>query len=79
MRQMARQLICDICKKPTSRLVAKLFLSPRNGRSSWNNYVAHADVGECCGSKIPEIARWQKRATQGTPTKKRTQRARTDA
>lgn len=62
---MAKALICDVCRKPTNRIVAKLYLAPKNGgRNDHSNYTAHADVGECCGSRVPQMARWQRRVRQ---------------
>lgn len=64
MGSVARAVIvvCDVCKKPTKRLVAKLFLTPRNDNNgAWNDYQFHADVGECCSSKVLQDIRWTKR------------------
>lgn len=58
---------CDICRKPTPRIVAKLFYGPIIKGSSnaiHSNYTHHLDVGECCGggsSKILKLFNWQKR------------------
>ena len=63
---MARVLICDICKRPTNRIVAKLFLSPKNGkgRGDHGDYTGYAEVGECCGAKEAERITWRKRKNQ---------------
>ena len=61
---MAKSLVCDVCRKPTKRIVAKLFLSPKQGRGDHSNYTAHANVGECCGSRVVELVHWQKRVKQ---------------
>jgi len=47
-------LRCDICKKPTRRIVAKLHYIPMNGlsRSAHSNYTHRADVGECCKERL---------------------------
>jgi hypothetical protein len=63
---MAKALVCDRCGTPTARIVAKLFLPPKNGRSDHSYYTAHADIGECCGSIVAakDFVRWQKRKKQ---------------
>lgn len=63
--KLAKQLVCDACGRPTNRLVAKLFLAPRNGRNDHSNYTAHADIGECCAARITEQFKWQKRKKRG--------------
>jgi hypothetical protein len=71
---MARRTDCDICGKPTNRVVAKIYLSPagENGKSQmWRqDYTAHADVGECCASQIiPKTKiRWQPRKKRDKKT-----------
>lgn len=47
-------LRCDVCKKPTKRIVGKLHFIPVNGlaRSAHSNYTHHADVGECCKDRL---------------------------
>jgi hypothetical protein len=48
-------LLCDVCRKPTKRIVGKLNfipMIPGVSRSAHSNYSHHADVGECCKSKI---------------------------
>ena len=47
---MSRQVVkfCDICRKPTNRIVAKIQWIPATERVTHSNYSHHADVGECC-------------------------------
>lgn len=56
---------CDICKKPTEQIVAKLNyipLIPNGGRQRANsNYSHHADVGACCGKKLLKLFNFQER------------------
>lgn len=54
---MARKMdyVCDVCKKPTKRIVGKLFFTPMISgvsRGVHSNYSHHADVGECCKKKL---------------------------
>lgn len=63
---MARELRCDICKRPTQRVVAKLYFTPtipgvQNGVHS--NYSHHADVGICCKDKLLRGFNFRKRTT----------------
>lgn len=65
---MARNtVICDICRKPCERVVAKLFIAPvKEGetRKTHSDYTAHADVGECCAVRFvgsASIVKWTKR------------------
>lgn len=61
---MARVQMCDVCGKPTERVVVKLYKAPKeNSRSDHSRYKAHADVGACCVTKINEI-QWQERQTK---------------
>lgn len=73
-----RAIVCDVCRKPTKRIVAKMYLSPKNGhKNDHSNYTAHADVGECCGAKVLADVRWVKRVRQAPKpktAKKRQQR-----
>lgn len=57
---MARSRTCDVCRQE-AEIVAKLYLTPANTRSDHNNYTAHIDVGQCCLTKVHQLARWQKR------------------
>lgn len=59
---MARNNVtCDLCGKPTERVVAKLYLSNRTGgKNDHANYTAHADVGECCMGLVVKF-KWQRR------------------
>jgi hypothetical protein len=46
---------CDICKKPTTKIVGKLNyvpVIPGVSRSTHSNYSHHCDVGECCKSRL---------------------------
>lgn len=61
---MASVHVCDVCRRPTKRIVFKLFLADKTNGSiekGHSDYGAHADVGECCGSKISGEIRWTKR------------------
>jgi hypothetical protein len=59
-------LRCDICRKETTRIVGKLHFIPINGlsRSAHSNYTHHADVGECCKSKLLNGFSFRKRMTR---------------
>lgn len=65
---MARsiELHCDICGKPTTRIIGKLHFIPINGlsRSAHSNYTHHADVGECCKDRLLHGFRFRKRMTK---------------
>jgi hypothetical protein len=63
---MARVLQCDICRKPTEAVVAKMFFGPLSRGSAkayHSNYSHHLDVGVCCAEKIQKLFGWQKRVT----------------
>lgn len=65
---MAREvkITCDICRRPTDRIVAKLFLGPiipGVNRAVHSNYTHHADVGECCEKKLLKAFNFKKRMT----------------
>lgn len=64
---MGRRLLktCDICRKETERVVAKLHWIPADGKKSLthSNYTAHADVGECCAQKLKMLISFQDRMT----------------
>lgn len=53
---MARELRCDICKRPTTELVGKLFYTPLTRGQGANSFHAryshHADVGSCCAERL---------------------------
>jgi hypothetical protein len=59
-------LRCDVCKKPTERIVGKLHFIPVNGlsRSAHSNYTHHADVGECCKERLLHGFAFRKRMTR---------------
>lgn len=66
---MARQttLMCDVCRKPTRRIVAKLHYIPRIpgvNRGVHSNYTHHLDVGECCKTKLLKGFNFRKRMTK---------------
>lgn len=59
-------LRCDICRKPTERIVAKLFYGPiisGVNRAVHSNYTHHADVGVCCHKKILRLFNFKQRMT----------------
>ena len=67
---MARemQLRCDVCKKPTSQIAAKLLYIPLTPNGSGrqrahSNYSHHADVGVCCAKKLLHVFSFQERTT----------------
>lgn len=66
---MARNetLVCDICKRPTEKLVGKLFYAPtsraRSRKAFHNNYEMHLDVGVCCEEKLKRTFNWRQRLT----------------
>lgn len=69
---MSRPIICDRCKRPCDRIVAKVFLAMkvprvRSNRSDHNNYHLHADIGECCVSEVVKSTfKWTKRKKVGS-------------
>ena len=57
---------CDICGKPTEKVVAKLFFTPMIAgvnRAVHSNYSHHADVGVCCQPRLLRSFKFQKRLT----------------
>lgn len=64
---MAKQFTCDVCRKITDEIVAKLFLTPmvrgRGGNSFNSNYTHHLDVGVCCSDRLMKGFNWQERQT----------------
>lgn len=65
---MAREvtLRCDICNKPTARIVGKLFFGPMipgAARAYHSNYTHHADVGICCEKRLLKGFNFKKRLT----------------
>jgi hypothetical protein len=49
------ELTCDVCKKPTKRIVGKLHfipMIPGVNRSAHSNYTHHLDVGDCCKARL---------------------------
>ena len=54
---MARktELHCDVCRKPTERIVGKLFFAsaiPGVSTTVHSNYSHSCDVGVCCKEKL---------------------------
>lgn len=65
---MARneQLVCDICKKPTERIVGKIQFIPSIpgvSKAVHSNYTHHADVGACCQNRLLKGFNFRKRET----------------
>jgi hypothetical protein len=64
---MARELRCDVCKKPTNRIVGKLFFTPIvSGVAAGgvhSNYTHHLDVGECCQARLLRGFNFRERMT----------------
>lgn len=64
---MARNthLTCDVCRKATTQIVAKLFYTPTEGEKPGihSNYTFHADVGVCCKDRIVELLNFRPRMT----------------
>lgn len=62
-----REIRCDICKKPTTELVGKVFFTPLGhgrGRNNFaNNYTHHADVGVCCAKRLLNSFNFTERKT----------------
>lgn len=57
---------CDVCRKPTARIVGKLRFSPMIpgiSRGDHTDYTHHLDVGVCCKDKIFRGLRFRKRQT----------------
>lgn len=65
---MARQvtLHCDICKRETDRIVAKLFFSPSIPgvqKAHHNHYTKSCDVGRCCEKRLLKSFNFKQRLT----------------
>jgi hypothetical protein len=57
---------CDVCKRPTEAIVAKLHYIPLRsggGGTKHSDYTHHADVGICCSDKLLKLFNFQKRVT----------------
>ena len=57
---------CDICKRECKKIVAKINyipMIPGVSRGVHSNYSHHADVGECCGTKILKVFNFRERVT----------------
>jgi hypothetical protein len=65
---MAVTRTCDICRRPTNRIVAKLNYIPVVGNKAkertHSHYTHHLDVGECCGTKILSTFNFRERMTK---------------
>lgn len=60
------KLTCDVCRKETEKIAAKLFYTPViNGLSKavHSNYSHHCDVGICCKDKVLALFNFSKRQT----------------
>lgn len=72
---MARVFTCDVCRKKTNEIVAKLFFTPltpgRSANGASNNYTHHLDVGACCNSRLLELFPWTERQTAAEYAKSR--------
>lgn len=65
---MARSvtITCDVCKRSTTKIVAKLHyipMIPGVSRGVHSNYSHQLDVGECCGSRLLKMFNFRKRMT----------------
>lgn len=63
---MARNthLICDVCRKETGKIVAKIHYIPSvDAPAKHSNYTHHCDVGECCGVKVLKLLNFRPRVT----------------
>jgi len=56
---MARNFICDLCQKPTARIVGKLFYTPTGKKDG--QYTHHADIGECCDGQLKKAINFRER------------------
>jgi len=63
---MAREIVlrCDVCRKPTKRIVAKMNYIPSTSRRAHSNYTHHLDVGECCGERVLKLFNWKQRMSK---------------
>ena len=63
---MARGATCDVCRRPTERIVAKVHYIPmdRKERTTHSDYSHHADIGVCCADKLLRLFNWQTRQTR---------------
>jgi hypothetical protein len=63
---MARGMKCDICKKDTEYVAAKLqYIPTGNGRrATHSDYTHHADIGPCRSDRILELFNFQTRRTR---------------
>jgi hypothetical protein len=63
---MARGQTCDICNRPTTKIVQKMYITPiGNGqRATHSDYTHHADVGICCADRLPTLFKFQERRSR---------------
>jgi hypothetical protein len=63
---MARSFVCDVCRKPTERIVGKLHYIPldKKDRTTHSDYTHHADVGTCCAGRALELLNFRPRQTR---------------
>jgi hypothetical protein len=65
-RSTTTRLVCDLCRKETQRIVAKLQyipVIPGVRAVNHSNYTHHCDVGECCGDKLLSLFKFRKRVS----------------
>lgn len=65
---MARSvsITCDVCRKPTKKIVGKLHyipMIPGVSRGVHSNYTHHLDVGVCCKDRIFRLFSFTPRIT----------------
>jgi hypothetical protein len=60
-------LKCDLCRRPTEKIVGKLFYAPVKSNdqpvADRGNYTHSAHVGICCRDKLFEL-QWNSRKTK---------------
>jgi hypothetical protein len=62
---VAVQKLCDVCRKPTNKIVGKLqYIPTRSTARSHSDYTHHADVGECCSSRLLQLFNFRERMTR---------------
>lgn len=59
---MGNVMTCDICKRPTKKIIGKLLFVPYTGeRYTYSEYEAMADVGICCQDHLSRLIRFRRR------------------
>jgi hypothetical protein len=61
------ELRCDVCRRPTKRIVGKLHfipMIPGVSRGVHSNYTHHLDVGVCCKDKLFKLLDFRERQTK---------------